>query len=59
MADIGGDVSIPETTADFQSIENLVEMYVKKTYKVFSGVLICGTLTNNIQLYPPPTSAIR
>ena len=59
MADIGGEVSIPDSTADFQSVDSLVETFVRKTYKVFSGMLNCGSLTNNIQLYPPPTSAIR
>lgn len=37
----------------------MVDGYVEKTYRVYSGMLLCGNLSSKVQLYPPPSNAIR
>ncbi|XP_067945642.1 integrator complex subunit 14-like [Watersipora subatra] len=58
MEAVGGGMSIPDNTG-FQSVNTMVDGYVEKTYRVYSGMLLCGNLSSKVQLYPPPSNAIR
>lgn len=59
MSAVGGDVVMPEERATFNSMNQITDSFVNKTYKVYSGMLYCGNLSSKVQLYPPPTSATR
>lgn len=59
MEAMGGSISIADSGIGFDSVNAMVDAYVKKVYKVYSGMLYCGHLSSKVQMYPPPSSSIR
>jgi len=59
MESIGGTISVPDGVASVNAVEKLMEKYVHNAYKIYSGSLHCGSLSSTVQLYPPPTSAVK